>query len=81
MQSQRIEIAVDRSDAYQVTFYREGRALGQRQFGPTTEGSDLRLEAINVPEDAAEGFDVLGILPLYGDGGYSVGHVQRRDEK
>lgn len=79
LQSERIELAVDSNDAYQVTFYREGQTLGHRQFGPATDGSGLRLQEIDVRESATEGFDGLGILPLYGDGRYSVGHVRRLD--
>jgi hypothetical protein len=79
LQSQRLEIAVDHNDAYQVTFYRQGQALGQHEFGPATDAEGLRLQTIDVPQGAAEGFDAVGILPLYGDGRYSVGHVRRRD--
>jgi hypothetical protein len=76
LSARRVELALDHNDAYQVTYYREGQPLAQRLIAPGQGGSGLRLERVITPDAVREGFDALGVLPLYGDGRYSLGHVR-----
>jgi hypothetical protein len=42
---------------------------------PGPGGPGLRLERIITPSEAPS-FDAIGVLPLYGDCRYSLGHVR-----
>jgi hypothetical protein len=42
-------------------------------------GQGLRVSMLTVPEGAHSGFDAVGVLPLHGDGRYSLGHLRLRD--
>jgi hypothetical protein len=68
----RLEISLDHNDRYRLIYYRGERLLGHADVAPDRRvGSGLQ----RVWLDAPAGFDALGVLPLYGDGSYSLGHV------
>lgn len=73
--ARRIELALDSNDAYQLTYYAAAAPLARVTLEPATRGTGLRLERVITP-DGVPSFDALGVLPLYGDGRYSVGHVR-----
>jgi hypothetical protein len=73
--ARRVELALDHNDAYQVTYYTAGTALARTTIDPASRGSGLRLERVITP-DSAPSFDAIGVMPLYGDGRYSLGHVR-----
>jgi hypothetical protein len=75
VRARRVELALDHNDAYQVTYYAAGTPLARATLDPATRGSGLRLERIITPSGAPS-FDAIGVLPLYGDGRYSLGHVR-----
>jgi hypothetical protein len=77
--SSRIELSTDHNDSYQLTFYREGHALGVSDVTLAALGQGLRVSTLSVPEEARSGFDAVGVLPLHGDGRYSLGHLRLRD--
>jgi hypothetical protein len=71
-----VELSVDSNDRYLVAFYRDGTLLARTEL-PVRHVRGMRLERILVPA-AASGFDSVGVLPLYGDGSYSFGHLVLR---
>jgi hypothetical protein len=75
LHARRVELALDHNDAYQVSYYRGDALLARARVEPGSRGPGLRLERVITP-DAADGFDTLGVLPLYGDGKYALGHVR-----
>jgi hypothetical protein len=68
----RLEISLDHNDRYRLIYYRGESSIGHADVAP-----DLRVRTglQRVWLDAPPGFDALGVLPLYGDGAYSLGHV------
>jgi hypothetical protein len=71
-----IELSVDNNDRYRVTFYRDGIARGHID-APRADGDPgLRVVRLAVPEEAAHGYDTVGVWPLYGDGSYALGHLR-----
>jgi hypothetical protein len=77
--SRSLELTLDHNDYYRVTFYRGDRALAAatiRQSG----GDGLAVRHVDVPPDARDRFDTLGVLPLHGDGRYALGHVRLLSE-
>jgi hypothetical protein len=73
--ARRVELALDSNDAYQITYYAAATPLARVTLDPATRGTGLRLERVVTPESAPS-FDAIGVLPLYGDGRYSLGHVR-----
>lgn len=74
--SKYLSVSVDSSDKYQVCYYKSGSFLGRQVVGPTP-GSGLVAYYLEVPLDvAAEGFDAIRIMPLEGDGRYSLGSIR-----
>lgn len=69
------EIVLDHNDAYQVRFLSKGRELGAVVVPPSAS-SGMRVARVSTPESARGGFDQLALLPLYGDGRYSVAAVR-----
>jgi hypothetical protein len=68
----RLQISLDHNDRYRLIYYRGETLLGHADVAPDRRvASGLQ----RVWLDAPIGFDALGVLPLYGDGGYSLGHV------
>jgi hypothetical protein len=73
----RVELSLDHNDRYRVHFYREGSRVGQADArSDRRRKGGLRVVRLAVPIGAASGFDAIGIVPLYGDSRYSVGHVR-----
>ncbi|HVJ17692.1 MAG TPA: hypothetical protein VM686_19860 [Polyangiaceae bacterium] len=71
-----VEVSVDSNDRYLVTFYRNETLLARTEV-PVRNVSGMRVERLTVPA-VASGFDAVGVLPLYGDGSYSLGHLLAR---
>jgi hypothetical protein len=69
------EIVLDHNDAYQVRFLSKGRELGSVVVPPQAS-SGMRVARVSTPESARGGFDQLALMPLYGDGRYSVAAVR-----
>ena len=71
------ELSLDNNDRYRVVFYAAGRALADVDIDPHPTGPGVRVETRAVPASAlAEGFDAIGVRPLYGDGAYALGHLR-----
>jgi hypothetical protein len=69
------EIVLDHNDAYQVRFLSNGRELGSVVVPPRAS-SGMRVARVATPKSAQSGFDQIALLPLYGDGRYSVAAVR-----
>jgi hypothetical protein len=71
-----VEVSIDDNDAYRLTWYRGGRALGHVDLprDPATPG--LRVALALTPPAARAGYDAVGVFPLYGDGAYALGHLR-----
>jgi len=69
------ELSVDNNDAYRIAFFRGDRELASVDLTPRS-ASGLRVERLTVPPGADAGFDRVGVLPLYGDGRYALGHFR-----
>jgi hypothetical protein len=74
--AKRLQISVDHNDRYRLLFYR-GATLRAHVDIPPALGipTGLQSTTVDIPAAARSGFDAIGIQPLYGDGGYSLGHV------
>ncbi len=71
-----VEVTVDNNDAYRLTWYRAGRPLGHVDLPRTEAAAGLRLALVDAPPAAREGYDAIGVLPLFGDGSYALGHLR-----
>jgi hypothetical protein len=73
--SRRITLALDANDRYRLLFYRNGIASGHADI-PVAQAAEpgLRVVRAEVPI-AVESYDAIGVLPLYGDGVYALGHL------
>jgi hypothetical protein len=70
-----IELSVDGNDRYAVLFARGSQVEGSVSVGKSKK-SGLLVERVEVPRHArTAGFDRIEIVPLEGDGYYSIGHV------
>lgn len=70
-----VYVAVDRNDRYRLRFYRDGRIVGHSDIELMFAGKGMRATRAVVPPDARHDPDAIGIVPLFGDGNYSVGHL------
>lgn len=71
-----IEVSVDDNDAYRMTWYRDGRALGHVDLPRDEAAPGLRVRNVDAPAAARAGYDAIGVLPLFGDGAYALGHLR-----
>jgi hypothetical protein len=74
----RVEVTLDNNDAYRLTWYRAGRPLGHADLPRDETTGGMRLALVDAPPAAREGYDTIGVLPLFGDGAYSLGHLRPR---
>jgi hypothetical protein len=74
--ARQVSLSVDHNDRYRLLFYRSGQLRAYADV-PPAQGSapGLQTARIDVPEPAQTGIDAIGVQPLYGDGGYSLGHL------
>ena len=70
-----LELTLDHNDAYLLRFIRHGRDVGSHRIPPRSSRG-MRSELVSVPPTAREGFDQIALLPLYGDGRYSLGSAR-----
>lgn len=70
-----VELSTDNNDAYRIAFFRGEQELGTADIKPRS-ASGLRVVRLPLPRAAESGFDRVGVLPLYGDGRYALGHVR-----
>jgi len=70
-----VDISLDDNDRYRVTFYLKDAAVGHVDVARQQRGG-MRVATIEAPAAAvAAGYDAVGILPLYGDHHYALGHL------
>jgi hypothetical protein len=75
-QAAAVEVSLDDNDRYRVTFYRDDVAVSHVDV-PRQQRGGMRVATINVPTAAAAaGYDAIGVLPLYGDRFYALGHLR-----
>jgi hypothetical protein len=74
--ARQVNVSLDHNDRYRLLFYRGGQLQAYADV-PPADGSrpGLQTVRIDVPAPARGGIDVIGVQPLYGDGGYSLGHL------
>ena len=70
-----LELSLDSNDSYQIAYYRNGTLLAHSSV-PQRRRKSMRIERLRVPKAARDEFDAIGVLPLHGDGRYSLGHVR-----
>lgn len=80
----RLEVACERTDTYQLTFFSDSLALGSTVL-PKSESfvkrDHLQLHTATIPDEArARGFNQIEIVPVSGDGLYRCGHLRLLDE-
>jgi arabinofuranosyltransferase len=77
-----IEITADNNDDYQLLYFLDAAQIGQSLIPRKKEAfNGLSLRVIEVPRKVAErGYNILRIMPLSGDGLYSIGHIRLYDE-
>jgi hypothetical protein len=74
--ARRVHVSVDHNDRYRLLFYRSGQLQAYADVAPALDTpAGLQSTELEVPRAARAGFDVIGVQPLYGDGGYSIGHL------
>jgi hypothetical protein len=72
-----VELSLDNNDRYRVIFYLGDRPLAEGNVDARPGKPGLRVEERAIPPAAnAAGFDSIGVLPLYGDGVYALGHLR-----
>jgi hypothetical protein len=71
-----IELSTDNNDWYGLTFYRRSGAVGYTAVVRRPGGHGLKTSRVRTPDDARDGFDAVGVVPLFGDGRYALGHVR-----
>lgn len=73
--AQALELTLDHNDAYRLRFVRQGREVGSHRVAPRSSRG-MRSERVSIPPTARDGFDQIALLPLYGDGRYSLGSAR-----
>jgi hypothetical protein len=73
-----LEVSADHNDRYLVTFYRDDKPAGTAAWGVAeVSPPGLQLARVEVPPEVrAQGFDAVGIRPLYGDSRFAIGHLK-----
>ncbi|MDP8245818.1 MAG: hypothetical protein P9L94_17175 [Candidatus Hinthialibacter antarcticus] len=73
----RFEISLDSSDLYAIQYWLNGALLAEASVSePVSVASGMASRTIKTPGPALEsGFDELRVIPLDGDGNYSMGHL------
>jgi hypothetical protein len=73
----RLRVNVERNDRYRVSFYHNGELIDFQDCALDTSGKEgTHVVELRVSDEARrEGYDSIGIMPLYGDGHYTVGSV------
>jgi hypothetical protein len=71
-----VEVSVDDNDAYRLTWYRAGRPLGHVDLPRDPGAPGLRVALALTPAEARDGYDAIGVFPLFGDGAYALGHLR-----
>jgi hypothetical protein len=71
-----LDVSTDNNDWYDLVFYRRNAPVGHARIVRRSGGNGLKTTRVRTPDGAREGFDAVGILPLYGDGRYAFGHIR-----
>lgn len=73
-----LEISVDHNDEYEIVFFNGDKSVGRQLItARLLATAGLRVDLVEVPEDAAEaGYDGMNVYPVSGDGLYSIGHIR-----
>ena len=75
--SSKIDVALDSSDSYEITFYKEDKPLGKLTILPEKKRFGMYTRRRSVPQEISEaGFDSLLIVPLEHDGSCSLGSIK-----
>ncbi|MBP5436292.1 glycosyltransferase family 39 protein [bacterium] len=75
--SSKIDVALDSSDSYEITFYKEDKSLGKLTILPEKKRFGMYTRRRSVPHEISEaGFDSLLIVPLEHDGSCSLGSIK-----
>jgi hypothetical protein len=75
----RVVVAADCNDRYEIGFYHAGQRVAVAAWGPKDGCGGMHHATLDVPRVAVrDGYDALGIRPLFGDGRYAVGDLQLR---
>lgn len=73
-----VEVSLDNNDAYRLTWYRAGQPLGHVDLPRSASAPGLRLAVVDAPAVVRAGYDTIGVMPLFGDGRYALGHLRPR---
>ncbi|MBI5604259.1 MAG: hypothetical protein HY879_12985 [Deltaproteobacteria bacterium] len=74
-----LEISLDNNDDYLLIFFQEGKELARQMVpAPPVRKGGLAIHRISVPPEAfiSGGVDRIKIVPLKGDGKFSIGHLR-----
>ena len=71
----RLSLGVDHNDRYRLFFYRQHTLIGYLDHRPPPGPLGIRTSVLTIPPNAAIGFDAIGVVPLYGDHRYALGHL------
>lgn len=77
-----IDLSVDHNDFYSLIFFKGSERVGERIIPPASGSSDgLSLYRVSVPSPViTSGYDKVHVLPVMGDGYYSIGHFILRSQ-
>lgn len=72
-----VDVSLDHNDYYRLEFYNGERRVGRLGIGRSYQaGGGLTRRRLQIPgESVKRGFDRVLVLPLAGDGKFSVGHL------
>ena len=73
-----LEISLDLNDRYRIRFLDGDLAKGELVIGPSYAiRNGMDIYTVPLPAQAADsGFDQLHIVPIKGDGKFSLGHIR-----
>jgi len=75
--SAKIEIALDSSDSYEISFFKEDKLLGKLTILPEKKRFGMYTRKRSIPQEISEaGFDSLRIVPLEHDDACSLGSIK-----
>ncbi len=71
-----LHLSVDNNDVMRIDFLLNGQVVGMTEVRPKPGIAGMASHRVGVPDDARQStFDAIAIVPVKGDGNYSLGHV------
>lgn len=74
---QSLEFSADANDSYVISFFKEGEKIYDTDIAAHKWKHGLTYHTLKLPSEVkAKGFDQLALVPITGDGRFSLGHMR-----